>query len=579
MSLKEVEELPLLAAATPNTYALVQDAGVTQKLGVSGLLRQYDVTSAGVSPSNSGAQNDAALPPLIVAALAEQAELYWPPGAYTFNASIANLHSVRHRGPGRIVRGADTFYVEPKAGQQNTLYVAASGGSLTNDGLSASQPISTVQKAMDSWAQYAPATEGDWKLKLAAGTFTEGGVIDGVVSPTVLVIEGTLLAGAPDTFIDGSGATAQNGLNFNDGVRVYVKNIECRDWTTTPGESCGFIVQNGSLATFETCRGSGNSFCDFNCTEFSDMNFVGAIRGSSLIGARYYRLSHGSVGDGTNLVDFTGSDAGGSIGLLVRDGSSVVCNDGVTLSDRNYGAYIWKTGSYLELRDATVSSCAVGVYIDGGWYANSGGTQTMVGNGRDHTVRGRGMNQDNSRRESQYDAANVRWCYGADTEPSTFPLKFLWSRDNSAISGSQYNGNAWAALDGNGATNYIALSGPTNHTSGLLWCDPAVSAAAWFYYNIGGSRFRWAIAGTERYSLDATGFFPLDNNARDLGSSSLLWEELWVNNVRANGTGVAFNGTAPIAKPTVTGSRGGNAALASLLTQLAALGLITDSSS
>jgi hypothetical protein len=41
---------------------------------------------------------------------------------------------------------------------------------------------------------------------------------------------------------------------------------------------------------------------------------------------------------------------------------------------------------------------------------------------------------------------------------------------------------------------------------------------------------------------------------------------------------IGFYGTAPIAKPTVTGSAGGNAALASLLTQLAALGLITDSS-
>jgi hypothetical protein len=39
-----------------------------------------------------------------------------------------------------------------------------------------------------------------------------------------------------------------------------------------------------------------------------------------------------------------------------------------------------------------------------------------------------------------------------------------------------------------------------------------------------------------------------------------------------------FNNTAPIAKPTVTGSRGGNAALASLLTALANYGLVTDSS-
>ncbi len=41
---------------------------------------------------------------------------------------------------------------------------------------------------------------------------------------------------------------------------------------------------------------------------------------------------------------------------------------------------------------------------------------------------------------------------------------------------------------------------------------------------------------------------------------------------------VGFLGTAPVAKQTVTGSRGGNAALASVLTALANFGLITDSS-
>jgi hypothetical protein len=38
-----------------------------------------------------------------------------------------------------------------------------------------------------------------------------------------------------------------------------------------------------------------------------------------------------------------------------------------------------------------------------------------------------------------------------------------------------------------------------------------------------------------------------------------------------------FNNTNPIAKPTITGSRAGNAALASLLTALANYGLVTDS--
>lgn len=44
-----------------------------------------------------------------------------------------------------------------------------------------------------------------------------------------------------------------------------------------------------------------------------------------------------------------------------------------------------------------------------------------------------------------------------------------------------------------------------------------------------------------------------------------------------NSTGLAFNSGAPVAKPTVTGSKGANAALTSLMTQLAALGLVTDS--
>ncbi|GHG34382.1 hypothetical protein GCM10017784_30170 [Deinococcus indicus] len=39
---------------------------------------------------------------------------------------------------------------------------------------------------------------------------------------------------------------------------------------------------------------------------------------------------------------------------------------------------------------------------------------------------------------------------------------------------------------------------------------------------------------------------------------------------------IGFLGAAPIARPTITGSRGGNAALASLITQQAALGLVID---
>lgn len=46
----------------------------------------------------------------------------------------------------------------------------------------------------------------------------------------------------------------------------------------------------------------------------------------------------------------------------------------------------------------------------------------------------------------------------------------------------------------------------------------------------------------------------------------------------AGGSQLGFFGTAPIDKPDVAGAKGGNVALANLLTALAALGLLTDSS-
>ena len=55
----------------------------------------------------------------------------------------------------------------------------------------------------------------------------------------------------------------------------------------------------------------------------------------------------------------------------------------------------------------------------------------------------------------------------------------------------------------------------------------------------------------------------------NLGTKRIEWD----------GTGIGFFATAPVAKPTITGSRGGNAALADLLTKLASFGLLTDSSS
>lgn len=83
---------------------------------------------------------------------------------------------------------------------------------------------------------------------------------------------------------------------------------------------------------------------------------------------------------------------------------------------------------------------------------------------------------------------------------------------------------------------------------------------------IGGSASTMYVAGS-------VPFIPLADATQDLGISSLKWRDIRLSR------GIGVHGTTPpTTKPAVTGSRGGNAALASLLTALASYGLITDSS-
>jgi hypothetical protein len=89
--------------------------------------------------------------------------------------------------------------------------------------------------------------------------------------------------------------------------------------------------------------------------------------------------------------------------------------------------------------------------------------------------------------------------------------------------------------------------------------------------SFGASRPSWAWGGDE------------DSGAWRVAADEWAMGAGGVEAVRIKETGAAsqlgFHATTPIGKPTVSGSRGGNAALASLLTELANYGLITDSSS
>lgn len=64
-----------------------------------------------------------------------------------------------------------------------------------------------------------------------------------------------------------------------------------------------------------------------------------------------------------------------------------------------------------------------------------------------------------------------------------------------------------------------------------------------------------------------------------VGENFVAVAELTSTGLAHLGSTLGFYAATPVTKPTVSGSRGGNAALASLLTALATLGLITDGTS
>src|SRR6185503_6288510 len=121
-------------------------------------LPYFDVRHYGADPTGTDDSTEA-VQDAVTAALAAGGVVLWSHGTYLTTASIDDLHSVRHRGPGIIQRGSDLFYAEPKYGQTNRLYVATTG-SASNDGLSSSQPLVEPQDAFDALRNYGPVLNG-----------------------------------------------------------------------------------------------------------------------------------------------------------------------------------------------------------------------------------------------------------------------------------------------------------------------------------------------------------------------------------------------------------------------------------
>jgi hypothetical protein len=129
-----------------------------------------------------------------------------------------------------------------------------------------------------------------------------------------------------------------------------------------------------------------------------------------------------------------------------------------------------------------------------------------------------------------------------------------------------------------GAPTYSFTSGGVGSDTGMYAVDAdtlGFSANNALRFQIGGSG-QWGIGGAT-YGTSGDLFMSGGGSAAPSWGSTVAGAKTWSGDARFNAN-IGFNNTAPIAKPTVSGSRADpEAALANLLTALANYGLITNS--
>jgi len=265
--------------------------------------------------------------------------LYFPRGTIASAASVANLHDVPKFGYGSITRGSDVFWITPTSTQTNRLYVATTGSD-ANDGLSAAQPMATLQRAFDVLAAYGPSLSGAWEIILAAGTYSGLATFpENVRGQSRVLIRGPIVdhPNVPTAIIDGGG-TASFALNFNGANKVMLSNLLLRNCTTY-----GWVAQD---------------LCDITTTNVHISGITGGDGGKMQQGR--VRVQGGIVqtcaGYGLNFIS--------GVTMTVGDGATSLAT-GPQIKNCTQGGILAQENTTGHADYVTVDNCAVGLEIVG----------------------------------------------------------------------------------------------------------------------------------------------------------------------------------------------------------------------
>lgn len=286
----------------------------------------------------------------------------------------------------------------------------------------------------------------------------------------------------------------------------------------------------------------------------------------------------------------------GNYGISVSNNASQITINANTVRAASYdGIYLSSTSACMVSGNESVFNLGSGIY------ALSSSSLSVVGNLCLNNCASAGDAVSSGIRLNNCSQINVvaNRCFDTNASPAqNYGLIEQGTSTNNTYVGNDFATNKLADTLFVGTANTYAANGPNSATVRLqngTAAAPAYSftgATGTGMYRTSGGSLGLAVGGSVQAVVQAVSSavnFPVLRGSTDAnvtifpeGSGSplnLLLEAKSTGGVRVAATGqsLAFLGGTPAAKQTVSGSRGSNAALESLLTALAAYGLITDS--
>jgi len=383
-----------------------------------------------------------------------------------------------------------------------------------------------------------------------------------------------------DTATPNAGAGSLTLLNVQDrlatgwgGSRVGVAANLSTIGATTGGALSLIGISGLSVQQFN----AGGVSAGFGTTQFGvGGNFGGVLGVGMTASATYMR---GQTGLEIDVHALAGSSLTAQVGLqIVHDGAhavqGTVTDVALRIADQTSATIGWK------------DAITVGTY-DSRWPVDPNGYVFQLQNGVGLVPSGAGG----------IDLLQAAWS-GMGPEGGGFAFRSVGASGIGATaidgSGGIKIGSGYINANSSGividAPLFVlsgtptVVAGGTNYTTGDLVADGfgnlfTATAAAGVVTAVS------VFARAEGSATDHSGTVSTTARTRvgaALGTGLTL-SEAWAQStksiqVASAGGRVGFLGTAPIARPTVSGAKGGNAALASLLTALASYGLVTDSS-